>query len=212
MTGPRLGGAVDHALVARTRLDEQQSQRAFRAMLDALAHPGTVVRLPAGVLDPALPSPLLLPLALADPSVRVDVVGVEADRWLEVVLAATGARRCPLEAADLVAGLGPVRAQTVRSLRRGRPAAPEESARLALECRRLRPGRTTGSEVTVELRGPGVPGTVHLGIDGLTPGVVDALVEVNQDFPVGVDTWLVSEDRQLVGLPRSARLDITDGA
>jgi alpha-D-ribose 1-methylphosphonate 5-triphosphate synthase subunit PhnH len=202
---------VDPALVGRVRLDEHRSQQAFRAMLDALARPGTIVPLAVGVLDDEVPGPLLLPLALADASVRVDVIGPGSDRWLEVVLAATGARRCPLEAADLVAGLGPVRAQEVRSLRRGRPEAPEEGARLALGCHRLHPDPATRAELTVELRGPGVPGSVHLGVDGLAPGVLGALSEVNHAFPVGIDTWLVSDDRQLVGLPRSVRFDVGGG-
>lgn len=201
------------ALPARARLDGIRSQRAFRVLLEALARPATVVVLPPGVLDPSVPAPLLMPLALADVGVRVDVVGPDAARWLDVVVAATGARRCPTEAADLVAVLGRETGTTVRALRRGRPEAPEEGARLALPCRRLRPAATgRGAQVVVEVSGPGVDGVREVGIDGLAPGVLEALAEVNDAFPTGVDTWLLSDAGQVAGLPRSARLRIHPGS
>jgi alpha-D-ribose 1-methylphosphonate 5-triphosphate synthase subunit PhnH len=62
--------------------------------------------------------------------------------------------------------------------------------------------------VVVEVSGPGVDGVRELGIDGLGPGVLEALAEVNDAFPTGVDTWLLSDAGQVAGLPRSARLRI----
>ena len=59
--------------------------------------------------------------------------------------------------------------------------------------------------MTLELSGPGVPGTVGLGVDGVDPAVFGALREANALFPAGIDVWLVDGRGQVAGLPRSVR-------
>jgi alpha-D-ribose 1-methylphosphonate 5-triphosphate synthase subunit PhnH len=61
--------------------------------------------------------------------------------------------------------------------------------------------------VTLSLSGPGVPGTRQLAVRGLPPAVFDAISEANQAFPAGIDTFLVTADGKVAGLPRSVRID-----
>jgi alpha-D-ribose 1-methylphosphonate 5-triphosphate synthase subunit PhnH len=203
--------ALDAGLAAQARLDGTRSQGAFRSLLDAVARPGTLVPLPEATLPATVPPALVLPLALADVGVGIEVVGPDAGRWLDLVTAATGARHRPLEAAEIVVDLGDDPRATITSVRRGRTEAPEEAARLALGCRRITAGHTPGCDVLVELQGPGIPGARRVALDGVPTAALRALRDVNRSFPVGVDTWLVADDHQVVGLPRSTRITLLDG-
>lgn len=187
-------------LAADARLDVHASQRAFRALLDALARPGlpTLVDAPSGV-----PAALVPALALADVDLTVCVLGGGNPRWEEVVSIATGARAVELEQADLVVALRAPTPDEVRSVRRGRADAPEQSAWLALGCEAIGRG-----PVQIELRGPGVPDARAVAVAGVPAEVFDALVGINRSFPAGVDTFLVAADGTVVGIPRSSSIEV----
>ena len=189
-------------------LDHVGSQQVFRVLLDVLARPGTVRDLPGGVLDAGVPAAVLAPLALADLEVSLAVLEPAGAGWADALRAATGARPAPPERADMVLALRPPRPDEVRGLRRGTPDRPDLACRLVLACDRL----DRDGAVVVELTGPGVDGTAHLGIGGVPVEVVEALVAVNQRYPLGVDTFLVAADGRVVGLPRSTRIRVRTGA
>jgi alpha-D-ribose 1-methylphosphonate 5-triphosphate synthase subunit PhnH len=189
-------------------LDHAGSQQVFRVLLDVLARPGTVRELPTGLLPAGAPSALLAPLALADLEVALAVLEPAGAGWSDALRTATGARPAPAERADLVLALRPPRPDEVRGPRRGTPDRPDLACRLVLACDGLGPD---GSVVT-ELTGPGVDGTAHLGITGVPVEVVEALVAVNQRYPLGVDTFLVAAGGRAAGLPRSTRVRIRAGA
>jgi alpha-D-ribose 1-methylphosphonate 5-triphosphate synthase subunit PhnH len=184
------------AMAASERLSPRASQAVFRVLLDALARPGRVLVLP----EPG-PGPGIVPLALAVVGSPVAVIGDPA--WLERICQATGASATADADASLVAVYGTPDPVTVSRLRRGSALAPEDGAKAGLACRALREGGP--GEVTLELSGPGVPGAVRLGVDGVGPAVFDALREVNALFPAGIDVWLVGGHGQVAGLPRSVR-------
>jgi alpha-D-ribose 1-methylphosphonate 5-triphosphate synthase subunit PhnH len=187
------------AAAASERLSPRTSQTVFRVLLDTLARPGRVLGLP----DPR-PGPGIVPLALAVVGSPVAVLNDPA--WQERICRATGASATPAADASLVAVYGTPDAQTVSRLRRGSALAPEDGAKVGLACRRLAAGGP--GELTLRLAGPGVPGAVTLGVDGIGPAVFDALREANAQFPAGVDVWLVDDRGRVAGLPRSARVAV----
>ena len=186
-----------------SRLDARRSQAVFRVLLSALAEPGRIWRLPLEGLGAAV-----VPLSLAVIDSNFAVVGdkVQADR----VRAATGASAVGLAEAALVALCGTVEAESIEQLRRGSALEPELGAKVGVDCGRLVAG--TGpdvqAEVVVELSGPGIPGTACLGVDGVAPQVFVAVAQANREFPAGVDVWLVDEEGQVAGIPRSSRLEV----
>jgi alpha-D-ribose 1-methylphosphonate 5-triphosphate synthase subunit PhnH len=192
------------ALVAAARLEGERSQQAFRALLDALARPGTVVDLAPVGLPAEVPAALVVPLALADVEISVAVLGDDHGRWGGLLADATGARPAPVGEADVVVALAPPRPADLRAARRGTAEEPDRGSRWSISCTGLHPAGRRG-DVVVELDGPGVDGIDHLGVDGLPAGLVDTLAEVNADFPRGIDVWLSTPDGCLAGLPRSTR-------
>lgn len=188
-------------LAADARLDAHASQRTFRAMLDALARPGRTGRLhpPSGV-----PAALVVALALADVDVTTHVLtGADELDWAEVLRAATGTRAVELEHADIVVALRPPTPDEIRSLRRGRPDAPELGARLSLAVESLGSG-----DVLLTMRGPGVPVVRELEVGGVDAPVLEAIAAVNRRFPAGIDTFLVAADGVIAGIPRSTDLEV----
>ncbi|MCI0582558.1 MAG: phosphonate C-P lyase system protein PhnH, partial [Chloroflexi bacterium] len=161
------------------------SQATFRVLLDALSHPGRLVPLPAGVPGD-MPPALAVPLALADLGRSVAVVGTDAARWSAHLQATLGCRVVEPHDADEVVALDAATPALVRSLRLGSALAPEDGCRLTLGCARLQRGGRGAVDLTI--RGPGIAHIALVGIDGVDPPVLRALVDANSDFPAGVDT------------------------
>ncbi len=197
------------AVTMSDQLSAAASQAVFRVLLASLSRPGSVLQLPPGSAcqggaDRDPPGPGVVPLALAVIDSKVAAVG--SPSWQARICRATGASPAGVAEASLVAIYGTADASTVSRLRRGSAAEPEAGAKVGLACRGLTAGGT--GAVTLELAGPGVPGRIRLGVDGVSAAVFDALSAANEHFPAGVDLWLVDDRGQVAGLPRSTRLAV----
>jgi len=189
-TGPVLTPAEAHAV--------------FRAVLDALARPGTVQRLPRVGAAP----PVLLPvLALATLDTPVALLGDEPDgRWRARVRLATAAPSAAVPRARLVAALRSPAPTDVAGLARGSAQAPEDAALAAVVI-----GGVDGGPDAYELRGPGVDQVVTVALRGWDWPLHAARAEATAEFPAGPDLLLVAPDGRLVGLPRTTHATPTRG-
>lgn len=191
-----------------TPLSPEESQRVFRAVLDALARPGTLGRLPS---IPGFPAPLLPPLALADLTTPVCVLA-DDDDWTGTVRALTSAPVTVLPEARLVAALRPVTARELGEIRVGTATAPEDGALVTLAVGgfpgSFRAGASEGSPF--RLIGPGVRGSVGLRVAGLPDDFIQARRRLVETFPAGADFLLVAPDGTLAGLPRTTLLESDD--
>lgn len=185
--------------VESVRRTPELAQRDFRTLIDVLARPGVV-----GQLEVRPPAPAAtIPVAgLADLEVSLAVLSSDTE-WRRVVELVTAARPAALEQARMVLALRPITPDEIALLSKGDPLAPELGARLVQAVDAL----GEAGEVSLSLRGPGVPGTRRLAVRGLPVPVFDALSEANQAFPAGIDTFLVAADGKVAGLPRSVRID-----
>ncbi|NEW70881.1 phosphonate C-P lyase system protein PhnH [Streptomyces rhizosphaericus] len=211
MTALEMVPAADAAgtaeLVAAAKLRPAQAQGVFRAVLDALARPGTVTRFPPDVIG-VVPSALLPVLALADLGTGVHVLEEDGSRrWSDVVRVATNAPAVPLEKARLAAAVRPVAAEEIPRLARGTADAPEDGAVLCLPVTALEGGPSAW-----RLSGPGVPGERDIAPQGVPEGFVVARAEAVGGFPAGVDLLLATPDGRVMGLPRSTTVTIVAGA
>jgi alpha-D-ribose 1-methylphosphonate 5-triphosphate synthase subunit PhnH len=185
--------------VHHPHLDTFTSQAIFRLLLETASRPGHVRQLPVDGLGAAV-----VPLALADVETTVAVRGDDLMR--RHVVRETGAASAAWEDAELVACCDDADAASIGRLCRGSSLAPELGAKAGISCRTLHAGGP--GELTLSLRGPGVPGTCTLGVDGLARDVVDAIAEANRHYPSGIDVWLVDEAGRVAGLPRSCQLEV----
>jgi alpha-D-ribose 1-methylphosphonate 5-triphosphate synthase subunit PhnH len=189
-----------------TALRPADSQLVFRAVLEALARPGTAMALPSGPLR--MLAPAMVPVfALADLGTGVCVLdneippSGETPDWADAVATATSAPLWPAELARLVAALRPVTDEEVRGFCRGTPEAPEDAALVSLAVTDV-----TGGDRRWRLSGPGIAGTATLAPRGLPDSFVAARTEAVGGYPAGVDVLLVTDDFRVVGLPRTTTI------
>jgi alpha-D-ribose 1-methylphosphonate 5-triphosphate synthase subunit PhnH len=198
LTADRLGPVI--RLVTRT---PAQSQQDFRTLIDVLGRPGTIAALdvPVGVAPAAVVAG-----GLADVDVALAVLtDTPGDPGPAALYAATGASEVPLASAHLVVALRTPTPAEILALARGDALHPEFGCRLILAVEAL---GAAGSPVTLRLQGPGVDGESELRITGVPAAVFEALAAANAGFPAGVDTFVVSADGKVAGLPRSTRIQI----
>ena len=178
------------------------SQRAFRAVLDAIAHPGRIVT----VSGPDAPPP---PLGPASAGVCLTLLDIETPDWLD-----TGAATAPVRdylrfhcGAPLVATpadarfaliADPTDIPPLAAFDAGTDERPDRSATLLVQVHEL--ASATGRR----LSGPGIDGEARLEVDGLPLGFWDAARANAARFPRGVDVIFVARDT-IVATPRSTR-------
>lgn len=183
-------------------LSPDEAQACFRAVLDALARPGTPTALPAGPAGRVPPS-LLPALALADLDTPVCVLGDDGPAgdggWSATLATVTSAPCTAATGARLGAALRPLRPGELSAFPIGTPATPEDGALVAVGV----PGLDDGPPL--RLTGPGVDGEILIA-----PQVGDLLAEratVVGGFPTGLDLLLVDPHGRLLGLPRTTTVE-----
>lgn len=188
------------ALTAGFEHPVHDAQRAFRAVLDAMARPGTLAALPA------LAEPPPAPLAPAAAALALALCDADTPVWLDATLAAGDAApwlrfHCgcrivdaPGEAAFAFAATASMPPMTAFDA--GSDLYPDTAASLVLQVAGFEAG------LALRLSGPGILGSATVRIAGL-PGAFQAERTANRAlYPRGVDCVLVA-GHQALCLPRS---------
>jgi alpha-D-ribose 1-methylphosphonate 5-triphosphate synthase subunit PhnH len=173
-----------------------QSAHAFRAVLEAMARPGTI----HAVTGASPPAPLSVAagvalLTLADATTPVHLAGTADNatvrNWVTFHI---GAKLVAAEDADFAVGTWSALQPTAR-FRIGEPDYPDRSATLIVEVDRL-----TNHGAT--LTGPGIETATWLSLPETA-----AFAANRAKFPLGYDC-LFTFGHRLAGLPRSTRVEV----
>jgi alpha-D-ribose 1-methylphosphonate 5-triphosphate synthase subunit PhnH len=179
------------------------SQAAFRAILDAMAHPGRIVELP-GLLGGAPPAPL----GAAQAAIALTLCDIDTPVWLDAAASSAAgylAFHCgaPLAASPAdarfviiadAAALPPLDGFSL-----GSDEYPERSATLVIEVADLT------AEGGAVLRGPGIRGETRLDVTGLPLRIWEERAALAELFPRGIDVVFTCAARLAV-LPRSTQV------
>lgn len=200
-----------------------RAQRAFRSVLDAFAHPGTVHEVEPAPENPARPIALdaaldLVTRLFVDQAVTFGVADSEADAAAAYLTSETHARRVALRDADFIVVPARADAQTayeaVAEACRGTLVSPEKGATVLVGCARLAgvPAGASAAEPAepaepavhvVALRGPGVADVNRFAVDRID--WLNARAARGDEFPRGIEIVLVDADGRVVAVPRSAQ-------
>ncbi|MCR9138334.1 MAG: phosphonate C-P lyase system protein PhnH [Alphaproteobacteria bacterium] len=185
------------------------AQMVFRQIMNALARPGTVCMIDAFTEPPAPLSPCTGAIAAtlfdADTEIWLDPLLLERQEvvgWLTfqtaAPLAETGfdARFALVSSGDLLPPL--------ERFAQGTQEYPDRSTTIILQLDSLEGG------VPLVLAGPGIKDRHVIEPVGLPPRFVEQWAANNSHYPRGVDIILVADDG-LIGLPRTTRIEPTDG-
>jgi alpha-D-ribose 1-methylphosphonate 5-triphosphate synthase subunit PhnH len=192
------------ALAAGFARPVESAQRCFRAVMDAMASPGTVAQIADDVAAPA-------PLAAASAAIALTLADYETPVWLDQRLAEapavarwlrfhTGAevtadpRQAALAFVADPAGMPPGEAFAI-----GTSEYPDRSTTIALQLQTLTEGQP------MRLAGPGIKGVRSFAPAPLPTVVAEILAANRALFPRGIDLLLVANDA-VAALPRSVRI------
>ncbi|PYE46959.1 alpha-D-ribose 1-methylphosphonate 5-triphosphate synthase subunit PhnH [Rhizobium sp. PP-F2F-G20b] len=177
------------------------SQRAFRALMDAFARPGSVADLSDLAVPPAPMSPaagaILLALADADTPVffEMDMLGAKA--WVGFHTGATAANDALSARFVLLAPDSDCAGWSRFAV--GTAEYPDRSATLLLPVAALHGGQR------LTLSGPGIETTTDIAPQGLPTGFAHVMATNRAGFPLGFDLVLVAGGEALA-LPRTTRI------
>jgi alpha-D-ribose 1-methylphosphonate 5-triphosphate synthase subunit PhnH len=180
------------------------SQRVFRAVLDAMAHPGSVLDVPGPEATPH-------PLHLAAVAVCLALVDFDTPLWLDGRAGTDETREflrfhcgCPLADGPGTARFAliaePEAMPELSRFDRGTDESPDRSATLVVQIAALDAGRG------LRLTGPGIPRETLLEVRGLPNDFWRGLRESHALFPRGVDI-LLTAGRRLAALPRTTLVE-----
>lgn len=181
------------------------SQRCFRAALQALARPGTIHEVAAAIpglpLGPAM-SQLLLTLTDEATPVWWQRPRRELEHWLRFHTGARSTNSGRDAAFAAVTDAGALDFLDLFAL--GSLAAPERSSTLLVEVPSLESGPA------MRAYGPGIADDAELCVDGLHREFWAAWQANHAAFPQGVDLFFTCGSR-FIGLPRTTRISRLEG-
>jgi alpha-D-ribose 1-methylphosphonate 5-triphosphate synthase subunit PhnH len=179
------------------------SQRTFRQVLDAMAHPGRVIPLDAKIQVPR-------PLQGATAAVCLALLDFETSLWMDLDEESDVAGwlrfhcGCPLVHSPSAARFGLISREygvpALDQFNSGQDEFPEQSATLIIQVS----GFTSGSGRS--LRGPGVERFERLKVQGLPDDFWMAWHLNQRLYPLGVDV-LFTAGSTLVALPRTTGVE-----
>ncbi|KVE39846.1 phosphonate C-P lyase system protein PhnH [Burkholderia sp. TSV86] len=181
------------------------TQRAFRALLDALARPGTTGRVALARADAsrpvrAAPAAFAALLALCDDSTPV-FLGTPDAALASALRFHTGAPVVDDPSAAQFAYVDdPATLLPLRRFSSGAALAPEQAVTLFVRVASLTGG------TPLALRGPGIRHTCTIAPAGLPAAFWRERAEFAPHFPCGIDCYLVCGDA-CIGLPRTTHVE-----
>lgn len=185
------------------------AQTVFRAVMDALARPGTVRPLPGFARPPA-------PLSPAAAAVALTLCDHDTPVWLDAALQSSAAVKSwlgfhsgapladrPAEAHFAIVA-NPAELIALENFAQGTQEYPDRSATLVLQLA----GLTSGPPLLLE--GPGIEKTATISPSPLPRHFVEQWKQNNQRFPRGIDVILAAPEG-IACLPRTTRIKTLEG-
>jgi alpha-D-ribose 1-methylphosphonate 5-triphosphate synthase subunit PhnH len=173
----------------------------FRLLLQAMARPGSVLRVmePSEHEHPAL----RLLSCITDNEVGICSVGAEAQEIGTALCRHQGCRMTGIQDADFIIVSGGTSLGKLTAARPGTLEYPDSGATILYLIERI-----AHSGGTVVLSGPGIRETATPAFTGLDPAELLQLQTLNSAFPLGVDTIFVDREGQCTCIPRSTVIQV----
>ena len=186
------------------------SQHIYRTLLLALSHPGrcyTVSDLEANTNE----DPILHRIAscLMDHEVSFALSAHCEDALRGDLVRKTGARPTVWARADFIFIAGGDSDGLVVESRRGSLAYPDHGATLIYYLdSTIDVERPDTAHHRIRLSGPGIQRPIPPGLAGPSLSEYGLLRDINGDYPMGVDVFVIRDNRHIMGLPRSTRIEV----
>lgn len=184
------------------------AQKHFRVLLDTMARPGKINRLTGDPIDPPkglYKASAWIGFALLDAQVNFyspDQTG-SIQSYFTVN---TSAQQATVEEASFLFFSGTHETDLISRSFTGEPEYPDQGATLIIQVDALSDEPLLGG-LPMTLKGPGIDGSCTVYTRGLDSSILADIKEQNTGYPLGVDTILVDPEDQIMGLPRTVKLN-----
>ncbi len=186
------------------------SQKIFRILLDAFAHPGKVVKISdlkitppssiskisAGVLFTLLDLEVGFAVSASDKEQREEIE--------EYFIINTGSKLKNLESADFILVFGEF--PQLEKMKKGSLEYPDEGATVVYSVEEVNENLSGVDSVNLTLTGPGINGKRKLSLKGLKKQEFIKIMEINKEFPLGIDFVFMDRKGKFFALPRSTKI------
>lgn len=183
------------------------AQEQFRIVLDAMAHPGIIYNLSDFKFE--------APEGISKASTLIAFTFLNADTSFctidnyhinEYLALNTGAVVETFEKADFVFINGSDNAEVLIQTKQGSLSYPEDSATIIIDVEEISKFYFEKS-IEIIFRGPGVESENTVFFGGLNVEILQKVLEINFEFPLGIDLIFCDKYNQIVALPRSNNFD-----
>ena len=183
------------------------AQQQFRIIMDGMAHPGKINRLPS--LDIHPPSRLntgsaLIGFALLNSDVSFHVCEENSTEISSYIAMNTSAQTTALENADFIFINGYEDAACIEEAKKGSLSYPEDSATFIVDVDQLS-DEFFADAVKVTLNGPGIKAENVFFVSGIHKELLNEVKNQNEEFPLGIGLMLTDKNSDLICIPRSSQ-------
>ena len=191
------------------------SQKIFRILLDAFARPGTIKqgyelniappwkddKFAFGILFSLLDLEVGFSVCCLDERIRCEIG--------EYIALNTGSKFLPSNIADFILALD--KSLSIEKVKRGSLEYPDQGATVIRVVEELGKDLEEDS-LNLLLRGPGVQEKAKVSLKGIGREEIRQMIDVNKEFPLGVDFIFVDKKDRVVAIPRSVRIEVMEEA
>ena len=183
------------------------AQENFRLLLDSMARPGKINVLPdMDILPPTgiNKSSTLIALSLLNADASFISIATNNQEITTYLALNTGATVASINTADYIFLNGDQAPALIDGAKHGNLSYPEESSTLIIDVNKISISPILNA-VQLILKGPGIETETVVYIDGINPHLLQAIKELNLEFPLGIDLMLTDKQNNLICIPRSNR-------
>ncbi len=196
------------------------TQKTFRALLQAMSHPGRVYQLEqktevrSQITDKYNLFSVLQ--TLLDHEVGFCVIGKEKEYLKSNISELTG---CPVkdisDADFIIVSDGESNGEILKA-KKGSLEYPDTGATVIYSIRSLSqippyPPLVKGGirgDLKLTLKGPGINGEISLFLVGVSKKEFHYLKEINSEYPLGIDSVFIDSANRIMCIPRSTRIEV----
>ena len=181
------------------------AQEQFRLILDSMSRPGKINVLPDMDIEP--PAGLnkggaLIAFALLNTDVTFYAHGKNDEEITGYIALNTTAGPVSVHEADFIFINGLHGAVVISEAKVGNLLYPEESATFVIDVDAISHQPIDGA-LLLKLKGPGIKNEERVYIKGIHADLIEAVTELNTEFPLGIDMILTDVQNNLLCIPRS---------
>jgi|GEM_PF-1066056 len=207
----------DLSLYKENRFDFiHDSQKTFMILMKVLAYPGTIMKLPDIDLlfkEKKFNYLLICGLTLLDLEVNYTVIGDDqfyVDMLKDYLKINTNAAVSNIENAHFIFNISPGDIEEFEKLNTGTLDSPHNSATIFYLVDNISKKYLEDS-LKIKLSGPGLKTGDYIYIDGITQDEINEWKNININYPMGIDIYLITANGNICGIPRSIKIEIVEG-